>query len=209
MGYLDNSFHTVLTKDCPGILLFQTLRLSDIFLILKLCIICRTRFFPLQILLLKVHKHELFFDFFCRNRNLMVPRACNRRFLIIVFDSAEIFDFPRMLSMRWNCFRVCSVCDEVLTSLFLVSCSLSPILKGPKHDQVEGEFFTFTVFTFMIGADNRHFVFLAYAEHTLKGTQTWNFFFYFFCRNRNLMAPRACNTRFLKIVFDSAEIFHF
>ncbi len=43
----------------------------------------------------------------------------------------------------------------------------------------------------------------------LKGTQAWNFYFYFFCRNRILMVPRACNTRFLKIVFDSAEIFDF
>ncbi len=42
---------------------------------------------------LKVHKHEFFIYFFCRNRNLMVPRACNTRFLKIVFDSAEIFDF--------------------------------------------------------------------------------------------------------------------
>jgi len=43
----------------------------------------------------------------------------------------------------------------------------------------------------------------------VKGTQAWNFFLYFFCRNRNLMVSRACNTRFLKIVFDSAEIFNF
>ncbi len=43
----------------------------------------------------------------------------------------------------------------------------------------------------------------------IKGTQAWNFFFDFFCRNRNLMIPRGCNTRFLKIVFDSAEIFDF
>ncbi len=42
---------------------------------------------------LKVHKHEVFLYFFCKNRNLMVPRACNTRFLKIVFDSAEIFDF--------------------------------------------------------------------------------------------------------------------
>ncbi len=33
------------------------------------------------------------------------------------------------------------------------------------------------------------------------------FFFLLFCRNRNLMVPRACNMRFLKIVFDSAKIF--
>ncbi len=57
-----------------------------------------------------------FVDFFCRNRNHMVPRACNTRFLKIVFDSAEILDFktfPRMLSMRWNRFHVCSACDEI------------------------------------------------------------------------------------------------
>ncbi len=43
----------------------------------------------------------------------------------------------------------------------------------------------------------------------IKGTQAWKFFFDFFCRNQVLMVPRACNTRFLKIVFDSAEIFDF
>jgi hypothetical protein len=31
---------------------------------------------------LKVHKHEIFFEF-----------ACNTRFLKIIFDSAKIFDF--------------------------------------------------------------------------------------------------------------------
>jgi hypothetical protein len=41
----------------------------------------------------QVHKHEFFILFFCRNQNLMVPRACNTRFLKIVFDSVEIFDF--------------------------------------------------------------------------------------------------------------------
>ncbi len=47
------------------------------------------------------------------------------------------------------------------------------------------------------------------ARFVFKGTQAWNFFFYFFCRNRNHMVPRACNTRFLKIVFKLAEIFYF
>jgi hypothetical protein len=42
---------------------------------------------------LKEHKHDIFLYFFCRNRNLMVPSACNTKFLKIVFDSAEIFDF--------------------------------------------------------------------------------------------------------------------
>jgi hypothetical protein len=71
---------------------------------------------PVISLHLKVHKHESFFYFFCRNRNHMVPRACNTRFLKIVFDSAEIFDFktfPRMLSLWWHRFRVCSACDEI------------------------------------------------------------------------------------------------
>ncbi len=56
---------------------------------------------------------------FCRNRNLMVPRACNTRFLKIIFDSAEIFDFetiPRMLSQRWNPFGVCSASDKILSA---------------------------------------------------------------------------------------------
>jgi hypothetical protein len=44
--------------------------------------------------LLKVHKHDIFLKyFFCRNQIFMVPRACNTRFLKILFDSAEIFDF--------------------------------------------------------------------------------------------------------------------
>ncbi len=56
------------------------------------------------------------------------------------------------------------------------------VLKGPKHDQVEGEFFYIKqtrmvrlprdwrkkLIIFMIGADIRHFVFLANAEHTLQ-----------------------------------------
>jgi hypothetical protein len=59
---------------------------------------------------------KFFFDFFSRNRNLFVPRACNTRFLKIVFDSAEIFDFltfPRMLSQCINQFHVCSASDKI------------------------------------------------------------------------------------------------
>jgi hypothetical protein len=43
----------------------------------------------------------------------------------------------------------------------------------------------------------------------LKGTQAGNVIFPFFCRNRILMVPRACNTGFLKIVFDLGEILEF
>jgi hypothetical protein len=46
----------------------------------------------------------------------MVPRAFNTRFLKIVFDSAEIFNFltfPCMLSQRLNHFRICSASDEI------------------------------------------------------------------------------------------------
>ncbi len=76
---------------------------------------------------------KFFFDFFCRNRNHMVPRACNTWFLKIVFDSAEIFNFytfPRMLSMRWNRLRVCSACEEIRSAyaecvIKFVSCMLS------------------------------------------------------------------------------------
>ncbi len=63
-----------------------------------------------------------FFEFFCRNRNLMVPRACNTRFLKIVFDGRDIqivnisaYAQPaiksilRMLIQRWKSFLVCSV----------------------------------------------------------------------------------------------------
>jgi hypothetical protein len=48
------------------------------------------------------------FILFCRNRNHMVPRACNTRFLKIVFDSAEIFDIRH--------FRACSACDEIASA---------------------------------------------------------------------------------------------
>ncbi len=113
MGYLDNSFHTVLTKDCPGILLFQTLRLINILLILKLCIICRTRFFPLQMLLLKVHKHEIFFWLFLSKPKPYGPKGLSQE----IFDNHIRFGrdirlsaysqhamklFPRILSVRWN-----------------------------------------------------------------------------------------------------------
>ena len=55
---------------------------------------------------LKVHKHEKnFFYIFCRNRNLMVPRACNTRFLKIVFDR------PRYSTFKHFC--ACSACDEI------------------------------------------------------------------------------------------------
>ncbi len=55
---------------------------------------------------LKVHKHKIFFYFFCRNRILMVPGACNTRFLKIVFDSAEIFDYKiRTINSGKNSFR--------------------------------------------------------------------------------------------------------
>ncbi len=45
----------------------------------------------IEAILLKVHKHEhFFFTFFAETENLW---ACNTRFLKIIFDSAEIFDF--------------------------------------------------------------------------------------------------------------------
>jgi hypothetical protein len=39
----------------------------------------------------------------------MVPRACNTRFLKIILDSAEIFDFKTFL-------RICSVSDEIIST---------------------------------------------------------------------------------------------
>jgi hypothetical protein len=52
---------------------------------------------------------------FCRNWNPMVSKACNTRFLKIIFDSLEIFDFltfPCKLSQRWNMFRRLSGSDR-------------------------------------------------------------------------------------------------
>ncbi len=71
--------------------------------------------------MLKVHKQNIFFYFFCRNRNLIVPRACNTRFLkpysirprystfkISAYAQPAMKSIPRMLSQRWNSFHVCS-----------------------------------------------------------------------------------------------------
>ena len=69
-----------------------------------------------KIVLKRYTSMKFFFAFFCRNRNLVVRRACNTRFLKIVFDSAEIFDFqtfPHMLSQRRNPFRECSASDKI------------------------------------------------------------------------------------------------
>ncbi len=121
--------------------------------------------FMLHSLLTGTQAWNFVFEFFCRNQNLMVPRACNPRFLKIVLNSAEIFDIrhfrvcsgsneicstyaqcamklvlrmhsmdlhvktvhilplaeqaqkfvPRMLSVWWNCFLVCSVCDKIVS----------------------------------------------------------------------------------------------
>ncbi len=38
------------------------------------------------------HKHEIFYFIFLQKPNLMIPRACNTRFLKIVLDFAEIFE---------------------------------------------------------------------------------------------------------------------
>jgi hypothetical protein len=38
------------------------------------------------------HKHEIFYLIFLQKPNLMIPRACNTRFLKIVLDFAEIFE---------------------------------------------------------------------------------------------------------------------
>ncbi len=72
----------------------------------------------------------IFYTFFCKNRNLMVPRACKTRFWKIVFDSAEIFDFStfsRMLSQRWNPFRVYSAGNE--TRYAYAQCAMKFVLR--------------------------------------------------------------------------------
>ncbi len=64
--------------------------------------------------------------FFCRNRILMVSRACNTRFLnitsirprysllnISAHAQPAMKLFPRMLSQRWNSFRICSASNEI------------------------------------------------------------------------------------------------
>ncbi len=65
---------------------------------------------------------NFFFDFFCRNRNHMVPRACKNRIqigrnirLLNISAHAQhaMKSVPSMLSMRWNRFLVCSACDEI------------------------------------------------------------------------------------------------
>ncbi len=67
---------------------------------------------------------------------------CNTRFLKIICDSAEIFDFktfPHMLSKRWNRFRVCSASDEIVSGLgqhaFGCPCKNATILTLAEHTQ--------------------------------------------------------------------------
>ncbi len=66
---------------------------------------------------LKVHKQENFLlNSFAETETLWSQGPVTRDFWKIVFNSAEIFDFytfPRMLSRRWNPFRVCSASDEI------------------------------------------------------------------------------------------------
>ncbi len=73
---------------------------------------------------------KFFFNFFCRNRNFMVPRACNTRFLKIVFYLAEIFNFktfPLILSRQWNPFRLCSASDEIRSAY--AQCAMEFVLR--------------------------------------------------------------------------------
>ncbi len=72
--------------------------------------------------------------------------------------------------------------DAVIMIICSIVIIINSVLKGPKHDQVEGEFFYIKqtrmvrwlrdrrkkFILVMIGADIPHFVFLANAEHTLK-----------------------------------------
>jgi hypothetical protein len=74
---------------------------------------------------------------------------------------------------------------------------------------IDWPIFTGLPFGFRCSTDTAPMSIICGSPGTLQGTQAWNFFFYFFGRNRILMVPRACNTRFMKIVFDSAEIFDF
>jgi hypothetical protein len=65
-----------------------------------------------------IHKHEIFL-FFLRNQIRMVLRACNTRFLKIIFDLAEIFKFEkflRRLRVCYNRFHVGSVSDEIVSA---------------------------------------------------------------------------------------------
>ncbi len=61
-----------------------------------------TRIWVLQ---LKVHKHDIFFEFFCRNRNLMVSGPVTRDF----WKS----DLIRLRYSTFKHFRVCSASDEI------------------------------------------------------------------------------------------------
>jgi hypothetical protein len=49
---------------------------------------------------------KIFFDFFSGNRNFMVPRPCNTRFLKIVLELAERYS-------TFKHFRACSACDKI------------------------------------------------------------------------------------------------
>jgi hypothetical protein len=43
----------------------------------------------------------------------MVPRACNKRFLKIVFELAEIFNISEHAQHAMKSVLVCSACDEI------------------------------------------------------------------------------------------------
>jgi hypothetical protein len=87
--------------------------------------------------------------------------------------------FGNILTVHGNVLLSLSLWFGLVILIFIW---IGTVLKGPKHDQVEGEFFYIKqtrmvrrlrdrrkkFILFMIGADIRHFEFLAKAEHTLK-----------------------------------------
>ncbi len=89
---------------------------------------------------LKVHKHD-FFILFCRNRILMVPRACNTRFFkncirfgpdigllnISAYAQSTMKSFPPMLSQHLNHFLICSGCDKSFPRMLSIPVHLKTV----------------------------------------------------------------------------------
>ena len=79
---------------------------------------------------LKVHKHEIFFWLFLQKPKAYGPKGLLHEIfknririgrdirLLYIFAYAQpaMKSIPRLLSVRWNSFRVCSVCDEICSA---------------------------------------------------------------------------------------------
>jgi hypothetical protein len=112
-----------------------------------------------------------------------------------------IFDVPNWWVFKDPLFHSCITLKNAARNVEIINKYITP---GPNQMTDKLHLFCKMLLYLLYEAHSQSLITDFYS---VKGTQAWNFFCDFFCRNRNLMVLRACNTRFLKIVFDSAEIF--